>query len=149
MSSDEMKKPSFDLFSTCSLSSAKAKNYVMEEYAAHHIDVLVSTTVIEVGINVPNATVMLVEKHNIHGPRLWTPCRGYRHRTASRHTPAHPAGSRHPDKYRPMPFMIDGETYYEEITLSQEEFYQRLAQNADISTSLPIIHATVEPCHSH
>lgn len=39
----------------------KAKNYVMEEYAAHKIDVLVSTTVIEVGINVPNATVMLVE----------------------------------------------------------------------------------------
>lgn len=33
----------------------------MEEFAAHHIDVLVSTTVIEVGINVPNATVMLVE----------------------------------------------------------------------------------------
>lgn len=41
--------------------NAKAKNYVMEEFAAHHIDVLVSTTVIEVGINVPNATVMLVE----------------------------------------------------------------------------------------
>lgn len=39
----------------------KAKNYVMEEFAAHRIDVLVSTTVIEVGINVPNATVMLVE----------------------------------------------------------------------------------------
>lgn len=37
----------------------------------------------------------------------------------------------------PMPFMIDGETYYEEITLSQEEFYQKLAQNADISTSQP------------
>lgn len=39
----------------------KAKNYIMEEFAQHHIDVLVSTTVIEVGINVPNATVMLVE----------------------------------------------------------------------------------------
>lgn len=39
----------------------KAKNFIMEEFAAHHIDVLVSTTVIEVGINVPNATVMLVE----------------------------------------------------------------------------------------
>jgi DegV family protein with EDD domain len=37
----------------------------------------------------------------------------------------------------PMPFMIDGETYYEEITLSQKEFYQKLAQNADISTSQP------------
>jgi ATP-dependent DNA helicase RecG len=41
--------------------NAKAKNYIMEEYAAHNIDVLVSTTVIEVGINVPNSTVMLVE----------------------------------------------------------------------------------------
>ena len=41
--------------------NAKAKNYIMEEYAAHNIDVLVATTVIEVGINVPNATVMLVE----------------------------------------------------------------------------------------
>lgn len=37
------------------------KNRIMEEYAARNIDVLVSTTVIEVGINVPNATVMMVE----------------------------------------------------------------------------------------
>lgn len=37
------------------------KNRIMEEYAKHNIDVLVSTTVIEVGINVPNATVMMVE----------------------------------------------------------------------------------------
>lgn len=40
---------------------SKAKNYIMEEFSNHNIDVLVSTTVIEVGINVPNATVMLVE----------------------------------------------------------------------------------------
>jgi ATP-dependent DNA helicase RecG len=39
----------------------KAKNLIMEEYADHNIDVLVSTTVIEVGINVPNSTVMMVE----------------------------------------------------------------------------------------
>ena len=37
------------------------KNRIMEEFAVHNIDVLVSTTVIEVGINVPNATVMMVE----------------------------------------------------------------------------------------
>lgn len=37
------------------------KNHIMEEFASHNIDVLVSTTVIEVGINVPNATVMMVE----------------------------------------------------------------------------------------
>lgn len=37
------------------------KRQIMDAYAARDIDVLVSTTVIEVGINVPNATVMLVE----------------------------------------------------------------------------------------
>lgn len=37
----------------------------------------------------------------------------------------------------PMPFMIDGETYYEDITLTQEQFYQRLKDNFDISTSQP------------
>lgn len=37
----------------------------------------------------------------------------------------------------PMPFMIDGETYFEDINLTQEEFYKSLAQNSDISTSQP------------
>jgi len=37
------------------------KNSIMEAFGRHEIDVLVSTTVIEVGINVPNATVMMVE----------------------------------------------------------------------------------------
>lgn len=37
------------------------KNEIMEEFAKGNIDILVSTTVIEVGINVPNATVMMVE----------------------------------------------------------------------------------------
>ena len=32
---------------------------------------------------------------------------------------------------------INGELYYEDITLSQEEFYERLAEDADISTSQP------------
>lgn len=37
----------------------------------------------------------------------------------------------------PMPFYIDGELYYEDITLSQKEFYEKLFGNADISTSQP------------
>lgn len=37
------------------------KNRIMNEFADGNIDVLVSTTVVEVGINVPNATVMVVE----------------------------------------------------------------------------------------
>lgn len=40
---------------------AEEKNRIMEEFAAGRIHVLVSTTVIEVGVNVPNATVMMVE----------------------------------------------------------------------------------------
>ncbi len=37
----------------------------------------------------------------------------------------------------PMPFMIDGETYEEDISLTQDEFYGRLKEDADISTSQP------------
>lgn len=44
----------------------------------------------------------------------------------------------------PMPFMIDGETYYEEITLKRSEFYQKLAGNADISTSQPSPESVLE-----
>lgn len=37
----------------------------------------------------------------------------------------------------PMPFFINGDMYFEDITLTQEEFYQRLLEDADISTSQP------------
>ena len=37
----------------------------------------------------------------------------------------------------PMPFYINGELYYEDITLTQDEFYEKLETGADISTSQP------------
>jgi len=39
----------------------------------------------------------------------------------------------------PMPFYIDGEMFLEGINLSQEEFYTKLKEDADISTSQPSI----------
>ena len=45
----------------------------------------------------------------------------------------------------PMPFMIDGEEYFEDINLSQEEFYQKLADDSvSISTSQPAIGMVME-----
>ena len=40
---------------------AKEKDAVMTAFAAHETDILVSTTVIEVGVDVPNAAVMVIE----------------------------------------------------------------------------------------
>lgn len=37
----------------------------------------------------------------------------------------------------PMPFYINGDAYYEEINLSQEQFYEKLVSGVDISTSMP------------
>lgn len=39
----------------------------------------------------------------------------------------------------PMPFIIDDKIYYEDISLTQEEFYEKLAQNATVSTSQPSV----------
>ena len=39
----------------------------------------------------------------------------------------------------PMPFTIDGEEYLEDITLSQQGFYEKLTDGANVSTSQPSI----------
>ena len=39
----------------------------------------------------------------------------------------------------PMPFLIDGEEYFEDITLTQEQFYEHLQGDANVSTSQPAI----------
>ena len=43
------------------------KDQVMRSFAAGEIDILVSTTVVEVGVNVPNASVMLIENADTFG----------------------------------------------------------------------------------
>ena len=37
----------------------------------------------------------------------------------------------------PMPFLMEGETFFEEISLTQDEFYEKLKEDVDISTSQP------------
>lgn len=44
----------------------------------------------------------------------------------------------------PMPFLINGEEYFEDINLSQEDFYAKLTDNAEVSTSQPSIYSVTE-----
>ena len=39
----------------------------------------------------------------------------------------------------PMPFYFDGELFYEDIDLSQEDFYVKLAESKEITTSMPLV----------
>ena len=44
----------------------------------------------------------------------------------------------------PMPFTIDGKEYFEGISLTQEEFYEKLTGDADIATSQPSPHSLMK-----
>ena len=39
----------------------------------------------------------------------------------------------------PMPFYINGQMYYEDIDLTQEQFYEKLEQGGEIKTSMPLV----------
>ena len=38
-----------------------------------------------------------------------------------------------------MPFYIQGNTFYEDVNLTQEQFYEKLAEGGEISTSMPAV----------
>ena len=44
----------------------------------------------------------------------------------------------------PMPFIVDGEEYFEDVNLTQEGFYEKLLAGADISTSQPSVGQVTE-----
>lgn len=64
---DEAKRLKKDIFKDQRIAilhskmTPKEKALVMEQFEAHEIDILVATSVVEVGVNVPNATVILIE----------------------------------------------------------------------------------------
>ena len=70
----------------------KEKAAVMEDFKAGRLDALVSTTVIEVGVDVPNASVMVIENAERYGLSA---------------RPAHPA-DRRPDERHPHPARCAG-----------------------------------------
>lgn len=53
--------PNYTLDILHSKMSPAEKEEVMNRFAAHEIDILVATSVVEVGVNVPNATVIIIE----------------------------------------------------------------------------------------
>ncbi|SFR91047.1 ATP-dependent DNA helicase RecG [Anaeromicropila populeti] len=53
--------PSYQISFLHGKMKAKEKNQLMEQFSKGEIQVLVATTVVEVGVNVPNATVMMIE----------------------------------------------------------------------------------------
>ncbi len=44
----------------------------------------------------------------------------------------------------PMPFLIDGEEYFEDISLTQSQFYEHLKADANVSTSQPSVSSVTE-----
>lgn len=44
----------------------------------------------------------------------------------------------------PMPFFVNGQTHFEDIDLTQEQFYARLEEGAEISTSMPAVADVME-----
>ncbi len=53
--------PEYELAILHSKMTSKEKDDVMARFARHEIDILVATSVVEVGVNVPNATMILIE----------------------------------------------------------------------------------------
>ncbi len=53
--------PEFQIDIVHSKMTPAEKDSVMKRFAEHEIDILVATSVVEVGVNVPNATVMMIE----------------------------------------------------------------------------------------
>lgn len=46
-------------------------------------------------------------------------------------------GARHGIGVIPMPFLIDGKEYFEDVSITRKEFFQRLEEGADVQTSQP------------
>jgi len=65
--SNEFPRPKFEISVVHGKMKAKDKDYEMQRFVEKKTQIMVATTVIEVGVNVPNATLMIIENANRFG----------------------------------------------------------------------------------
>ncbi|HHB78685.1 MAG TPA: ATP-dependent DNA helicase RecG [Saprospiraceae bacterium] len=65
--SNEFPRPQYDISVVHGKMKAKDKDYEMQRFVERKTQIMVATTVIEVGVNVPNATLMIIENANRFG----------------------------------------------------------------------------------
>lgn len=65
--SNEFPRPEFDISVVHGKMKAKDKDYEMQRFVEKKTQIMVATTVIEVGVNIPNATLMIIENANRFG----------------------------------------------------------------------------------
>ena len=125
--------------------SSRDKQKVMDGFANGAIDILVSTTVVEVGVNVPNATVMMIENAERFGLAALHQLRGRIGRGSAQSYCIFMSGSTNPDTMKRLDILKSSNDGF---VIAEEDLKQRgpgdmfgLRQSGDLNFRLADIYS--------